>query len=256
MLCSVLNDAFSAGHGDLFAYFGVCVRAAGVRNFQPQPDVVVVPGVSGYDLYSERFQLVGEVLSPSNTRAEIALKLRRYREAPNNLYAVVIEPREFLVEIYAKSRNWELIRNPADPFYSVIPGRAEGAGPESITPVLREETLRSSCNFCGYGFRARRFAAPRNDELIIRIRYDDPYAARRSDRNARVRPALPARRSLPWYAARSAANVARFRTVRFKDMDGRNKSGHDAKRHFIASGLVGEPTAPVIGMAGATNMNS
>ena len=26
--------------------------------------------------------------------------------------------------------------------------------------------------------------------------------------------------------------------------------------HFIASGLTGEPTAPVIGMAGATNMNS
>ena len=27
-------------------------------------------------------------------------------------------------------------------------------------------------------------------------------------------------------------------------------------RHLIANGLVGEPTAPVIGMAGATNMNS
>ena len=26
--------------------------------------------------------------------------------------------------------------------------------------------------------------------------------------------------------------------------------------HLIASGLVGEPTAPVIGIAGATNMNS
>jgi hypothetical protein len=34
---------------------------------------------------------------------------------------------------------------------AVIPGRAEGAGPESITPV------------CEYGFRARRCAAPRND---------------------------------------------------------------------------------------------
>ena len=28
------------------------------------------------------------------------------------------------------------------------------------------------------------------------------------------------------------------------------------KRYLIASGLVGEPTAPVIGIAGATNMNS
>jgi hypothetical protein len=29
-----------------------------------------------------------------------------------------------------------------------------------------------------------------------------------------------------------------------------------AADHLIASGLVGEPTAPVIGIAGATNMNS
>jgi hypothetical protein len=34
------------------------------------------------------------------------LKLRRYREAPDNLYAVVIERREFLMEIYAKRSNW------------------------------------------------------------------------------------------------------------------------------------------------------
>jgi len=33
----------------------------------------------------------------------------------------------------------------------VIPGRTEGASPESITPTLQ------------YGFRARRYAAPRND---------------------------------------------------------------------------------------------
>jgi Uma2 family endonuclease len=50
---------------------------------------------------------VAEVLSPSNTRTEIGLKLRRYREAPDNLYAVVIEPREFLVEIHAKRNNWQ-----------------------------------------------------------------------------------------------------------------------------------------------------
>ncbi len=37
-------------------------------------------------------------------------------------------------------------------FYSVIPGRAEGADLESIAPV------------CKYGFRVRRFAAPQNDK--------------------------------------------------------------------------------------------
>jgi Uma2 family endonuclease len=115
--CNLLNTAFAARHLDLFAYFDVGVRTTGVRNFQPQPDVAVVPGVSGYDLYSERFQLVAEVLSPSNTRQEIELKRRRYCEAPENLYVVVIEPREFLVEIYAKSSGWEpaVLKRPDDP---------------------------------------------------------------------------------------------------------------------------------------------
>jgi Uma2 family endonuclease len=61
--------------------------------------------------------LAAEVLSPSNTRVEIDLKLRRYREAPDNLYAVVIDPREFMVEIYSKGRKWEpvVLDRPEDP---------------------------------------------------------------------------------------------------------------------------------------------
>ena len=46
---------------DLFAYFDAGIRNPGLRNFQPEPDVVVVPGVAGYDSYSERYQLVAEV---------------------------------------------------------------------------------------------------------------------------------------------------------------------------------------------------
>jgi len=116
-LCQLLNSAFAARNLDLFAYFDVGVRSPDVRNFQPEPDVAVVPGVAGYDLYSERFQLVAEVLSPTNRRQEIDLKLRRYCEAPHNLYAVVIEPREFLVEIYSKRANWQpaILTKPDDP---------------------------------------------------------------------------------------------------------------------------------------------
>jgi Uma2 family endonuclease len=106
-LCNLLISAFAARGLDLFAYIGIGVRTPGVTNFQPEPDVVVLPGVAGYDLYSDRFQLVAEILSPSNTRREIDLKLRRYREAPDNLYSLVIEAREFRLEICAKSRNWE-----------------------------------------------------------------------------------------------------------------------------------------------------
>jgi Uma2 family endonuclease len=106
-LCTLLNNAFAAQRLDLFAYQRAGVRNPGIRNFQPEPDVVVVPGVAGYDLYSEHFQLVAEALSPSNTRIEIGLKLRRYREAPDNLYALVIDPREILVEVHAKSSDWQ-----------------------------------------------------------------------------------------------------------------------------------------------------
>lgn len=106
-LCNLLMSAFAARGLDLFAYIGIGVRTPGVANFQPEPDVVVLPGVAGYDLYSDRFQLVAEILSPSNTRREIDLKLRRYREAPNNLYSLVIAARECQIEVYAKSRNWE-----------------------------------------------------------------------------------------------------------------------------------------------------
>jgi Uma2 family endonuclease len=49
-LCELLNGSFSVQGRDLFAYFNAGVRNPGVRNFQPEPDVVVVPGVAGYDL--------------------------------------------------------------------------------------------------------------------------------------------------------------------------------------------------------------
>jgi Uma2 family endonuclease len=106
-LSQLLNTAFRARKLDLFAYFGTGVRSPGVRDFQAQPDVVVVPGISGHDLYSERFQLVAEVLSPTNRRREIDLKLRRYREVPSNLYAVVIECREYLMQVCAKRHGWQ-----------------------------------------------------------------------------------------------------------------------------------------------------
>jgi Uma2 family endonuclease len=109
-LCTLLNSAFDAQRLRLFAYQRAGVRNPGVRNFQSEPDVVVVGGVAGYNLYSKRFQLAGEVLSPTNNRAEIDLKLRRYREAPDNLDVVVIEPREFLVEVHAKRRDWRPVK--------------------------------------------------------------------------------------------------------------------------------------------------
>ena len=115
-LSELLNRAFEAPCLDLFAYIGTAVRIKNIGHFQSQPDVVVVPGVASHDFYSEKFQLAGEIMSPTNTRQEIELKLRRYREGPDNLYAVVIEPSEFLVEIHARRESWrpKVLKQPND----------------------------------------------------------------------------------------------------------------------------------------------
>jgi Uma2 family endonuclease len=116
-LCELLNREFTTQSRNLYAYHEIAIRLPGVINFQPEPDVVVASNMAGYESFAEDFELVAEILSPSNARAQIDLKLRRYREASHNIYAVVIEPREYLVEIYARRRNWEPIiqRRPDDP---------------------------------------------------------------------------------------------------------------------------------------------
>jgi Uma2 family endonuclease len=116
-LCELLNRAFEAQGSRLHAYHEIAIRVPGVLNFQPEPDVVVAPGPAGPELYAQDFQLVAEILSPSNRRTEIDLKLHRYRQAAGNLYAVVVEPHEILLEIHARSRNWEpvVLRRRNDP---------------------------------------------------------------------------------------------------------------------------------------------
>ena len=116
-LYDLLNRALAAQSRDLYVYHEIAIRLPGVLNFQPEPDVVVTADRAGYELYAQDLRLVAEVLSPSNTHTEIDMKLHRYREAPGNLYAMVIEARELLVEICAKNRNWQplMLRQADDP---------------------------------------------------------------------------------------------------------------------------------------------
>jgi Uma2 family endonuclease len=105
----LLNSALKAKGLDLYVFGDVGVRSPGVLNFQPEPDVVVAPGTVGDEeyYYSECFQLAAEVLPPSHMRPAIDLKTRRYCEAPSNLYAVIIDPKKYVVEIHAKNQKWE-----------------------------------------------------------------------------------------------------------------------------------------------------
>ena len=57
-------------------------------------------------------------------------------------------------------------------------GRAQARSPESIPPVFMKQAQRQFCVTCDYGFRARRFAAPRNDGVSL-IRFDIVLTRRR-----------------------------------------------------------------------------
>lgn len=106
----LLNDALRERRLDMYAYADIGVRIPNVGDFQPQPDVAVVPGRAGYESHAKRFHLVAEVVSPSNTRRAIDRKLRRYREAPDNLYALVIEQRRVEVRVFARRLEWGPVR--------------------------------------------------------------------------------------------------------------------------------------------------
>lgn len=102
----LLNDALRNNDLAMYAYVDIGVRNPGVRDFQPGPDVAVVPGLAGYETHAERFHLVAEVISRSNTRKAIDLKLGCYREAPDNLYALVIDQRRIAVKVFARRLEW------------------------------------------------------------------------------------------------------------------------------------------------------
>jgi len=115
-LRDVLEKAFAVQGLDMLVLNESGLRVPGVTNFQPEPDVIVIPGIAGYQVYAERFLLVAEVLSPSNTKSLIAQKLRRYKQHPDNLYCLVIDSRRTWLQIHARRSEWEpvTLEHPAD----------------------------------------------------------------------------------------------------------------------------------------------
>jgi Uma2 family endonuclease len=103
---ALLNAALKANRPDLFAYGNVGLRIPGVEDFHPQPDVVVCAAEADYVYYRERFSLVAEVLSPSNTAEMIERKLELYRSHPDNLYCLTIDQDSVHVALYGRESDW------------------------------------------------------------------------------------------------------------------------------------------------------
>src|SRR6516164_768303 len=115
-LRDLLKEALEVQGLDLLVLNQIGARVPGVTNFLPQPDVVVFPGPASYQVYADRFLLVAEVLSPSNTKRLIAQKVRRYQEHPDNLYCIVIDSRRTWLQIHARRSGWKPVTfdDPAD----------------------------------------------------------------------------------------------------------------------------------------------
>jgi Uma2 family endonuclease len=103
---SALKAALRLTHPNLYAFENVGLRIPNIRNFSPQPDVVVCQADLTHEHYTSRFLLVAEVISPSNTAEMIDRKLDLYKSHPDNLYCLTIDQDSVHVAVFARDSNW------------------------------------------------------------------------------------------------------------------------------------------------------
>jgi Uma2 family endonuclease len=108
-LARLLNAHLEKIRPDLYAYQEVGLMVPEVSSFRPEADVAVLDSSGDGDdtLYADRFYLVAEILSDSNTDKDIAAKSRRYLQHPLNLYFLLFEQKEVRVEVRARAAGWE-----------------------------------------------------------------------------------------------------------------------------------------------------
>ena len=102
----LLDDALSSSRPELLTYREIGVRIPGVRDFNPEPDLAVLLGDATYTYYDDRFFLIAEVISPSNTAEMIERKLTLYQSHPDNLYCLTIDQDSVRVSLYARETGW------------------------------------------------------------------------------------------------------------------------------------------------------
>src|SRR5262245_50689327 len=66
-LARLLNDHFDAGQAELFAFQEVGLIVPEAELFRPEADVAVLDALAEYESYANKFYLVAEILSESNT---------------------------------------------------------------------------------------------------------------------------------------------------------------------------------------------
>ncbi len=81
-----------------------------VALFRPEADVGVVDAdVDPESSFADRFFLAAEVLSESNSDADVEIKRQRYQLHPDNNYCLIISQTEVRIEVYARAAGWEAV---------------------------------------------------------------------------------------------------------------------------------------------------
>ena len=103
-----LNFNFRASELAFSAFHEIGLIVPDIDRFRPEADVAVLDDAMDLDTsYADRFFLVAEVLSESNTDEEIELKRARYIQHPDNLYCLVISQTAVNVQIWSRASGWQ-----------------------------------------------------------------------------------------------------------------------------------------------------
>lgn len=92
---------------ELYAFQEVGLIVPEAELFRPEADVAVLDAMADYESYANKFYLVAEILSDSNTDKDIAVKRQRYLQHPDNRYFVLIEQKRVRVEVMARADAWQ-----------------------------------------------------------------------------------------------------------------------------------------------------
>ena len=102
----LLDRALSAHRPDLLVLYETGVRVPGVADFNPTPDLLVVPANAAFDRYADVFFMTAEIMSPSNRAEMIERKLELYRRHPDNLYCLTIDQDAPHVALWSREKGW------------------------------------------------------------------------------------------------------------------------------------------------------
>lgn len=101
----LLDGALDANRPDLLCLYQTGLRVPGVEDFNPMPDLLVLRAEDEFDRSVDRFLLVAEVISPSNTAEMIERKVELYRSHPENLYCLIVDQDSVHVTLYSRDGN-------------------------------------------------------------------------------------------------------------------------------------------------------